>query len=544
MAAVPFVLPGCRLHGVRSDPSGLAVSASSRARSAVCPSCGHRSRRVHGRYTRSPADLPVSDSAVGLRLSVRRFRCSNQACPRRTFAEPFPDLVAPYARRTDRLATAQVRTGLAVGAEPGARLLGDLRMATSPDTVLRLVHRHPAPAAETPRVLGVDDWAWRKGRAWGTILIDLERRRPVDLLPDRSAASVSAWLRDHPGVEVVARDRSTEYARAITEGAPDALQVADRWHLLHNLRQALVRHLTSVRGRLKALPGAENLPADGPRSRRRSRAEQAVSAAARNRHLARYTEVWRLHAEDGLNILQIARALRISRTTVRKYLAADAFPERGRHSVPPSVLAPYQAYLNARWVEGARSALGLWREIRALGYAGSSRPVSIWAQGRRTEPHPCTPKKYLAERSTERAEAEGALPRRGRLPSTRRLAWLLVRDPGDLNDTESVVLAHVRHDAEVAALHDLARSYTRMVREKRAGDLDGWLAACRTGGISALVTFGEGLRQDYAAVRAALAEPWSSGQAEGQINRLKMIKRQMYGRAGFDLLRKRVLCAA
>ena len=441
-------------------------------------------------------------------------------CSRKTFAEPFPGLVARHARRTDRLAAAQVRTGLAVGAEPGARLLGQLRMAASPDTVLRLVYRHPTPTAETPRV---DDWAWRKGRAWGTILIDLERRRPVDLLPDRTAASVSTWLRGHPGVEVVARDRSTECARAITEGAPNALQVADRWHLLHNLRQVLVRHLTSVRGRLKALPGAENLPADGPRLRRRTRAEQAVSTTARNRHLARYTEVRRLHAEEGLNILQIARALRISRTTVRKYLAADAFPERGRHSVPPSILAPYQEHLNARWVEGARSALGLWREIQALGYAGSSRPVSIWAQGRRTEPHPCTPKKYLGEH----AEVVDPHPRRGRLPSTRRLTWLLVRQ-----------------DAEVAALHDLARSYTRMVREKQADALDGWLAACRASGITVLVTFGDGLRQDYAAVRAALAEPWSSGQAEGQINRLKMLKRQMYGRAGFDLLRKRVLCPA
>ncbi len=539
-SVVPFGLPGCRLDGVSAVESDLLVLARSKVRSAVCPECGRRSRRVHGLYTRSPADLPVSDRAVGLRLRVRRFRCMNSACSRRTFAESFPDLVARYARRTDRLAASQVRTGLAVGAEPGARLLSALRMGTSPDTVLRLVHRYPVPAAETPRVLGVDDWAWRKGRAWGTILIDLEQRRPIDLLPDRAATSVSTWLRDHPGVEVVARDRSTEYALAITEGAPDALQVADRWHLLHNLRQVLVRHLTSVRGRLKALPGTENLPTDGLRVRRRSPAEQAVSSAARNRHLACYTEARRLHAEDGLNILQIARALRISRTTVRKYLAADAFPERGRHSVPPSILAPYQEHLNARWVEGARSARGLWHEIQALGYPGSIRPVSRWAQGRRTEPHTCTPRKYLAAC----AEPPDARLGRGRLPSTRRLAWLLVRDPKALDDAETVVLAHVRQDAEITALHDLARSYTRMVREKRPDDLDGWLAASSESGIGALMTFSVGLRRDYAAVRAALEEPWSSGQAEGQINRLKMLKRQMYGRAGFELLRKRVLCAA
>ena len=264
-----------------------------------------------------------------------------------------------------------------------------------------------------------------------------------------------------------------------------------------------------------------------------------MSAASRDRHHARYIEVRRLHAEEGLNALQITRVLRIDRKTVTKYLAADTFPERGRHSVPPSILAPYQEHLNARWAEGERSALVLYREIQALGYSRSSRPVSRWVQGRRTEPHPRTPRKYLA---ALREPAEGT-PRRGRLPSTRKLAWLLVRDPEGLDTSEAAVLAHLRQDAEVARLHDLARSYNRMVREKRLDDLDGWLEASRTSGISALAGFADGLSRDYAAVRAALAEPWSSGQAEGQINRLKMIKRQMYGRAGFELLRKRVLCA-
>ena len=170
----------------------------------------------------------------------------------------------------------------------------------------------------------------------------------------------------------------------------------------------------------------------------------------------------------------------------------------------------------------------------------------MWAQSRRTEPHRagsgpgCTPRRYLAGNP----QPPDALPQRRRLPSTRKLAWLLVRDPDALDAFETVVLAHVRQDAEVARLHDLARSYNQMVREKRPGDLDGWLGASRKSGISALVTFSEGLNRDYAAVREALEQPWSSGQAEGQINRLKMLKRQMYGRAGFELLRKRVLCAA
>ena len=486
--------------------------------------------RVWGQLKDCPPYRVHSNRAVGLRLRVRRFRCLGETCPRQTFAEPFPDLVARHARRTDRLAASQVRTGLTTGAESGARLLGDLRMPTSADTVLRLLHRHPVTVAETPRVLGVDDWAWRKGRSWGTILIDLETRRPVDLLPDRTATAVSTWLRDHPGVKVVARDRSTEYARAISEGAPSAVQVADRWHLLHNLRQVLVRHLTSIRGRLKTLPGAEHLPANSYPRRQRSRAEQDASSAARDRHLSRYIEVRRLHAEDSLNVLQISKAIRINRTTVRKYLAADTFPERGRHSVPPSILASYQKHLNARWSEGERSALALYREIQALGYTGSAHPVTIWAQGRRTEPHPCTPRKYL-KMSTE---SSAPTPRRGRLPSTRQLAWLLIRNPEALDTSETAVLAHIEQDAEVARLRGLARSYNGMVREKRPGDLDDWLSASRASEIPALISFSDGLSRDYAAVRAALIEPWSSGQAEGQINRLKTLKRQMYGRAGFE----------
>ena len=239
-------------------------------------------------------------------------------------------------------------------------------MPTSPDTLLRLVHRHPLPELPTPRVLGVDDWAWKRGRAWGTLLVDLERRRPVDLLPDRTSDALAAWLRAHPGVEVVARDRSTEYARAIAEGAPAALQVADRWHLLHNLRQVLLRYLTSARARLKGLPGTADLPGEDTAPQRRSRAERMASEAARERRHARYVEVQRLHAEEGLNALQIARVLQINWKTVRKYLDAEAFPEWGRHPMRPRALSAYEGHLEARWAEGYRSALGLWREIGSV----------------------------------------------------------------------------------------------------------------------------------------------------------------------------------
>ena len=507
---VPFSIPGCRLDHVQATEADLLVSARGIARSAACPDCGRRSHRVHGSYTRSAADLPVSDHAVRLRLRVRRFRCNNAACSRKTFAESLTQLLASHARRTDRLAEAQVCVGFAAGAEPGARLLAWLRMPTSPDTVLRLLHRHPLPEPPAPRVLGVDDWAWKRGRAWGTLLVDLERRRPVDLLPDRTSEALAAWLRAHPGIEVVARDRSTEYARAITEAAPEALQVADRWHLLHNLGQVLVRYLTSARARLKGLPGTAELPGEDEAPQRRSRAERAASEATRERRHARYAEVRRLHVEEGLNALQIARALQINWKTVRKYLDAEAFPEWGRHPSRPRALSAYEGHLEARWAEGCRSALELWREIRVLGYAGSSRQVSRWAQQRRTEPHPCTPRKHRASCLEPRSTPMCG----GRLPSTRRLAWILVRDPEALSSAEAVALAHVRQDAEVASLHELSRTYTQMVREKRPEDLDGWLAACAGSGIGALVTFAKGLR--HGRTMRPFGRRWRSRGAVGK----------------------------
>lgn len=230
----------------------------------------------------------------------------------------------------------------------------------------------------------------------------------------------------------------------------------------------------------------------------------------------------------------------MSRTTVRKYLSADVFPEWSRHPIRPSILAPYKSYLEKRWDEGARSALGLFRELKDRGYTGSSRPVSRWARERRTEPHSCTPRKYRADCLTEPKPQE----RQGRLPAPRRLAWLLIRDPDELETEEEQLLNILCGDARVGSIWNLARSYVTMIRDRTVGTLDSWISSCLSSGIEGFDTFATGLRQDYAAVRAALTEPWSNGQAEGQINRLKTLKRQMYGRASFNLLRKRVLYRA
>ncbi len=241
---IPFAIPHCRIgRCVEQRSNHLTVEVYLDGAVGRCPVCGQTSRSVHSRYHRHPADLPVSTSRTTLNVEIRRFYCSNPCCRRRTFAEPASDLLAPWARRTRRLAETQGRVGIFCGGAPGARLLTHLRMPANRATVLRKVRAMPMPDAPAPTNVGVDDWAMRKGCSFGTIVVDLDRHRVLDLLPDRTAATLAGWLLQRPGIKVVARDRSTEYARGASLGAPRAAQVADRWHLLANMREAVERWL-------------------------------------------------------------------------------------------------------------------------------------------------------------------------------------------------------------------------------------------------------------------------------------------------------------
>lgn len=545
---IPFSLPGCMVIGTVQVDETLMVDAQTTATTARCPACQHPANRVHSRYLRIPGDLPVATQRVQLRLLVRRFFCDQAACPRRTFAEDLPDLLPRKAQRTTRLTSTFYEVGAALGGTAGAALAGRMRMRISPDTIVRILRR-PAPVLfSTPRVLGVDEFALRKGRVYGTILVDSERRAPIDLLPDRKPETLAAWLQDHPGVEVITRDRSTEFTRGATDGAPDAVPVADRWHLLTNLREAVERMLQRRLPELAHLPkpdtdAAEPSPALTLFPQRTSARARVSRQARREKRAQRFQSVQEL-TEQGMNILQIADYLNLSRQTVRRYRSAKEVPEPAALRPAPSQLVPYLKDLEQQWASGQRNAAALTRSIQSQGYGGGYRQVARWAQQQRVREgtaqaatcqlHPGVPQHLAAVPAKKQRQKAFS-------GSARQLAWLLVRDRKKLNDLEEAELVRLLQDEEVAQSYGLVQPFQQMVRQRQSESLDPWLEQCRLEGASELRSFAAGLRQEGASIRAALSLPYSNGPVEGQMTRLKLLKRQMYGRAKLDLLKLRVV---
>jgi transposase len=457
-------------------------------------------------------------------------------------------MATPRLRRGRRLVELHRCLGLAVGGAPGARLAARLAIPASGDTLLRSVRTATVPAVAEPRVVGIvvgiDDWAWRRGHAYGTLAVDLERRRPIALLPDRQAETVAARLATHPSVEVVARDRAGAYAEGAREGAPRAQQIADRWHLLRKLGDAVRRVLDHHRRDLVAVHAAMQR-ANGAIIRSRvpspSRSFPAAPAAsidpaalraASPTHAARWArfEAVKTRRDRGWSQRRIAGELGLDRKTVRAWLRAGQ-PPLWHQPARGSRIAPFEPYLRRRWDGGCRNAAQLWREIRAQGFAGGSSIVRDHLAHWRTTDEPGT-----------QSPPKVPHPSLVRPPWVRGTVWCIVADPDRLNARERrLVDALAERAPALGAAIAQARRFCRMVRQRDADDLDDWLDAARAGPLRG---FASGIRRDLRAVRGALCQPWSTGPVEGQISRLRTLKRQMGGRAKIDLLRQRVLNAA
>jgi transposase len=503
--------------------------------SAPCPLCATPAQRIHSDYERTLADLPWAQYRVRLQLRVRKWFCRNRSCPRRIFTERLPTVVAPWARCTLRLAQRLVALGLALGGRAGMRLSHAWDLAVSRNTLLRLLRRLPRPVLPTPRVLGVDDFALRKRHTYGTVLIDLERRQPVELLPDRTADTVAQWLREHPGVEVIARDRSSAYAEGARQGTPAATQVADRFHLLQNLREALDQvfitqsHvLDAVNETMRQQPvplpdGTMAVPVP-PHDLPLPAQQRAAHRQARRQAL--HTQVWALHRQ-GWTAPAIAQQVGVSLRTVQRDLRSATFAGRKRRSdLGDSVLNPYRGYLLTRWNAGCHTAMRLFRELRQQGYVGSYGVVAAYA--RRLRQAQGLPPGHRRPRQPLPAVAEPPCQ-----PLTpRRATWLVLRRETQRTAAETQQLPALRaQQAEVAEAIDLAQDFATLVRQRQPTQLDPWLKRATTSAVDAVRRFATGLHEDYQAVKAGVTLPWSTGPVEGHINRLKMLKRQMFGRA-------------
>ena len=505
-------------------------------------------RRIHSRYIRTVADLPWGPCRVVLHLQVRKFFCANGRCPRRIFTERLLPLVEPWARRTQQLRRRLAHIALGLGGRAGVRLSRALGLAVSRHTLLRLLRRLPLPSVGTPHVLGVDDWAYRKRQTYGTVLIDLERRRPLALLPDREAKTVALWLQAHPGVGVITRDRFRAYADGARQGAPDAIQVADRFHLLQNLAEALDQvfnahrdTLAAVNETLRRAPVARLddtvavlVPPPSP-----SRIVQKLAHQRQAQRRALHQQIWGFH-QQGWSGWAIAQYLGVGKNTVYRDLRMAILPERKcRADRGRSILTPYHTYLLERWNTGHRDALRLFRELQRRGYAGSYPTVARYAQRLRQAQGQA--RQHRPPRQTLPVVAEPS-PRH---LTARRATWLVLRRPERLDEDEAAQLTQLQaQHSEVAAAIALAQDFTRLVRERQPDQLDPWLARAAESPLVPLQRFAKGLRDDYDAVRAGVTLPWSTGPVEGHINRLKMLKRQMFGRAKLDLLQQRFLLAA
>ena len=533
----------------------IVLVARTRRCSVPCPVCGQPATRVQSWYTRSLRDLPWQGMAVRMELSTRRWFCDTPGCPRRIFTERLPTVAAPFSQRTTRLATIVLIFGVAVGGAPGARLLAELGIPISGATLLRTVMATALPETSAPQVLGLDDWCRRKGRTYGTIFVDMEQRRPIDLVPGRDAAPLAQWLGVHPGVATICRDRAGAYADGARQGAPNAVHTAqrapaDRWHLLKNLGEALERLLQrhhpaltaaarvlTERARLAAMSAEASLPEQAPTRLTRAKQEQHQR---REWRLARYEAVLDLHRQ-GFTVRAIAQQLHRGRRLVRLYLAAPSFPERAPSRPRRTLLTPYEPYLRMRWETGCQNAAALWREVRAQGFTGSARFVRQQVRRWRVVPgRPGTP----ARTPSGSRQHPPTMPSPVRVLSPRQAIWLFLRDADDLTAAQRAYRAELLQSCpEIASAQPLVAEFQRLVRTRDRPALTAWLATAETSGLREFREFVAGLRRDLAAVEAAVTSAWSSGQVEGQITRLKLVKRSMYGRAGFPLLRQRYLLA-
>lgn len=516
-------LANVHVEAVRDEGGLLRIRARTGQTDGACPGCGGVSRRVHSRYERRINDHAVAGRRAVIHLRSRRFFCDTADCSKITFAEQVTGLTARHARHSVAARQALTRIAVATGGRAGQRLSGHLGLPAGRTTLLRLIRAIGDPVVGTPRVLGIDDFALRRGHVYATILIDMDTHQPIDVLPDRTADTLAAWLRAHPGVEIICRDRAGAYAEGATTGAPDAVQVADRFHLWQNLGEAVEKDVIAHRADLSE-PTPEPAPQPPPCPEPASTPEPAESRLA-IRTRERYTAIHQLLA-GGASRAEVSRQLDLDPHTVRRFADATTVDDLLVHTRRDSLIDTFKPYLNDRFNQGCTDATKLFDEITGQGFRGSVKTVRRYIQPFRA--------------------AMSAPPAAPAAPKPRHVTCWIMTKPDNLDpDDRDRLTGITTRSPALKTLSEHVHAFAEMMTGLTGQHLPDWIDKVLTSdALAGLRSFANGLRRDLAAVTAGLTLPYSSGAVEGQVNRIKMIKRQMFGRAKFDLLRRRILTPA
>jgi transposase len=511
-------LRGFRLLSIQRETDGLVLTCERVTRTARCPVCGTAAHRIHSRYERTVRDLSVQKVQVILHLHVRKFYCDHRKCQRRIFTERLPQVASPHGRFTFGLREFLGQLGREHGGASGANSAALSGIRVTPRAILRFMQTLALAPISAPRIIGLDEWAWKRGQGYGAVVVDLEQSKPIALLADRSQPTVARGLRDHPTIQTVARDRSKEFAAAITEALPKAVHVADRWHLTKNLTQWLDKVVSARWKQLtKARDEAESLsepPSPPTLSPRQSPGE------------ARYQQMLALR-QAGHSTASIARRLGVVPRTLQYWLTQKHGPyTQPRQPRENSLDRSSMRYLRERWEAGERNGTVLWQALKDQGYKGSMRTVY----------------RHL-EKLREHSASLPPSPLDGATPA-KIIGWLLAR-PETLDQPTQEQLDQIcQMDHQLALARELTHDFLDLVRHQSTEDLETWLKSARTSGIRQFLSFASSIEQDKAAVLAGLTLPYSTGPVEGHINRLKLIKREAYGRAKLSYLQHRFLPAA
>ena len=515
------------MDSIEVQEQTVVVHLHATSPTAACPQCGTAGSRIHSRYERTIADVAFAGRSLVLKLLVRKWICSEASCSRQIFAERFPELVLRYARMTNRLVETLQAVGVITNGADAAQIASSFGVPTTAKTIIRRVLQLPLPAEGEVAKVGIDEWAWKKGQRYGTILVDLEKRRVAQLLADRSVETSKAWLHQHPEIDLVSRDRGKIFREAATEGAPQANQVVDRFHLQKNFAEALEKFFRKQERALKkAIPRST-----GKRpSAERTAVPEKVAQERRARHRQRvsiHKRIWKLYRQ-GYHKEQIAQLVGVSSRRVYRALEQETPPPPRRRARSASIVDPYLPYLTARWNQGCHNVARLYEEIVAQGYTGTQRTLQLRLR----------PFRQKVARPVSKQMVIWDKP-----PSSRGVALMIVRPEQSRTREQTAYLDQlIQSNGTIAVVFELAQDFGRLLRKREGqAQLEQWKATVRASGIAELIAFVDGLTDDAEAVANGCSLTWSNGMVEGFINKVKWIKRSSYGQAGFLLLQRRVL---